>query len=206
MKTFKTLLAVVFCTGSAFAHSNLITNGGFEEPAINSGWTFGHDPSGGWLGDHIEVWASGFLGVDSYEGEGHAELNAHPYHSDEWRIYQTFDTVLGNLYEVSFAYRARQSHSESFLFEIFDDESSQTIVETMDSHVRGTWNYYSDTFRGTGEKTTIQFTSITPEQGTLGNFLDAVSVTQVPVPGVPALLCAGLIGLQLSRRRYPLGS
>ncbi|GAB5413451.1 MAG: hypothetical protein Cons2KO_10540 [Congregibacter sp.] len=202
MKALKYLLATALLSGSGFAHSNLIINGGFEHHNIASGWTYGPDTSGGWQGGNIEVWASGFNGVESFEGDNHAELNAHSnsQQSDAWMIYQSFNTVQGGLYEVGFAYRARRNHAESCLFELLDENMNAILSGTMDQHEKEGWSTYANSFRATGDTKTIRFTSITPEAGTVGNFLDAVSVTQVPVPAVPSLMLAGLLGFGLSRR------
>jgi hypothetical protein len=189
---------------SSIAQGNLITNGGFESPNIGSGWTYGQDP-GGWQGDNIEVWASGFQGVNSYEGTQHGELNAHPNDGTSWSIYQSFQTTLNALYDISFAYSARRNSSEAFLFSLADNTST-IFNETIDDHDTGQWSLFSDGFVGTGNMMTLRFTSITPDSGTLGNFLDAVSVVSVPggnvpEPGIISLLAAGLLMMGFSRRR-----
>lgn len=203
MRKLKVLIASTLLSASGLAHSNLIVNGGFEHWDINKGWKYGTDPSdGGWEGDNIEVWATGFLGVDSFEGEQHGELNAHYSRrekQDGFSIHQSFETMAGYRYDVKFAYRARRNHNESFLFDIFDDNTS-IISEVMDQHITGEWSHYSSSFWGTGEETTLSFTALTPKRGTVGNFLDAVSVTAVPTPSVLALMVAGIAGFGLSRR------
>ena len=199
MKTLKVLIATALLSASGLAHSNLIVNGGFEDHTITSGWTYGPDASGGWEGDNLEIWATGFLNVVSYEGMRHAELNAHPHHQDVWSIYQSFDTVVGQLYEVSFAYRARRNDSEKFRFEIIDGTS--LIDEVMHEHHTNDWSVFNDTFIGTGNPTKLKFTSIYPYAGTVGNFIDDVSVTSVPAPSVLALMCGGIVGFGLSRIR-----
>ena len=200
MKRFQLFAAVCMLAASGFAYGNLIVNGGFESPDITSGWTYGTDPTGGWQGDNIEVWASGFLGVDSYEGNQHGELNAHAYDGTAWSIYQSFDSVLAEVYDISFAYRARRSNSE--VFRVTLQDSSGTILDQLvDDHVTGQWNYFADSFLGTGNEMTLTFTSVTPRAGTVGNFLDAVEVTNVPEPSTLALFGVGLAGLGYRSRR-----
>jgi hypothetical protein len=185
---------------SGFAHSNLIVNGGFELPGITSGWSYGSDPSGGWQGDNIEVWASGYLGVDSYEGNQHGELNAHAYDGTAWSIYQSFDTVLSEMYDISFAYRARRNSSEAFRVTL--EDSSGTILDRLvDDHVTGQWSSFADSFQGTGNDMTLTFTSVIPTAGTVGNFLDAVEVTHVPEPSTMALFAVGIVGLGFGARQ-----
>jgi hypothetical protein len=200
MNKYKLFSAIFLLTASGIAHGNLIVNGGFESPDINSGWTFGTDPSGGWKGDNIEVWASGFNGVASYEGNQHGELNAHPYDGTPWTIYQSFETILNELYDISFAYRARSSDSEAFQFSLVDS-SSIVFDKTIDDHVTGKWDHFSGSFWGTGNQMTLTFTSINPGAGTVGNFLDAVKVASVPEPAIISLFGVGLVGLGFVRRR-----
>jgi hypothetical protein len=200
MTKYQLFSAIFLLTISGTAHSNLIANGGFESPNINSGWTYADDTSDGWQGDNIEVWASGFNGVTSYEGNQHGELNAHPYDQTSWEIYQSFETILNELYDISFAYSARSNDSEAFKFSLVDG-TDNVLAETIDDHVTGKWNYFSDSFYGTGNEMKLTFTSVTPETGTVGNFLDAIEVVSVPEPGMISLFGAGLVGFGFVRRR-----
>lgn len=211
MKLFN-LVAAVALSASSIANATLITNGGFEDPNISSGWTYLSDAPGGWEGDNIEVWASGFNGVNSYEGTQHGELNAHPYDGTSFSIYQSFATTENALYDVSLAYRARSSNNESFRLELFTgafDSKTHLIDIILDSQLN-TWNTYFDSFYGNGSETYLMLTSIVPDTGTVGNFIDAVSVTEfqdssdvpeVSEPATLALLGLGLAGLAGARRK-----
>ena len=202
---FASLVAATALSGASQA--NLITNGGFESPDIESGWTFLQDSDPGWEGDNIEVWQTGFNGVNSYEGTQHGELNAHPVSADGFSIYQSFETVAGQSYDLTFAYQARRSNDEAFQLKLFtgdvDITSSYDFTsgfnQEMNDHVMGSWSVYNNSFIGTGETTTLMFTSINPNSGTVGNLLDGISVT-VPEPGSIALLSIGILGLGAARR------
>lgn len=204
--TLKTLVAApLLSILLAFsANASLLTNGDFESPGIASGWTFATPGADGWQGDNIEVWASGFNGVTSYEGTQHGELNAHPYDGTVFSIYQTFATTLNFWYDYSLAYRARSSSNESFRLEIFTGDliNRDSIVNMIfDDHVTTEWSTFAGGFTGSGEKTYIMLTSVNPDTGTVGNFIDAVVVNEVSEPTALMLLGLGLAGLAFVRRR-----
>jgi len=188
------LFAGLLLVGSA--HANLIVNGGFEDNVIADGnWNwFPSSSVNGWEGSNIEIWHNLF-GIASAEGQQHAELNADGGNSGVWSIFQKFATVVGQSYDVSFAYRARES-SDLFNFTVGSINSNFTNSDTTQ------WKIFSSSFVATSTLTTLTFTSL--NAGTLGNLLDDVKVNarvNVSESGTLALFAIGLLGLGLVRRK-----
>jgi hypothetical protein len=193
-----------FCAASA--NANLIVNGGFEDSPTGSalggggGWKY-YDANDvpGWSGSNLELW--GTLGIKSYEGDYHAELNSHGQNQNDgaWSISQTFDTITGQSYDLFFAYGARLADAggsiESFSVQV------DGLYYVLDDHVVGDWNTYSDSFIADGNTATLTFSSISQKRWTYGNFLDDVRVSAVPEPSALALLALGFVGLGVSRKK-----
>lgn len=182
---------------AASAQANLIVNGGFEDNTVAAGnWSyFSSSAVNGWDGSNLEIW-NNFGGVVAPEGNQHAELNAHPYTGGVFSIYQSFATVVGQIYDVSFFYSARESANESFHFSV------GTLATLINDHTVGTWNQFTGSFVANSNFSTITFT--TTDNSTVGNFLDAVVVTtrtSVDEASSLMMLAIGMLGLVLVRRK-----
>jgi hypothetical protein len=209
-RTLGTLFALVFSvTLSTTASANLVVNGSFEAPDIPDNSWSGLNPGSvpGWLADpaNVEIWDS-LNGVVSAEGEQHAELNSGG--TGPFNLWQSFDTVAGQLYTFSFAHRARVANAnEQFGAALFDGQitaltgfdAATLIYDSGVINNTSDWTYVSVGFVAVSDLTTLAFKSINPE-GTVGNFIDDVSVV-VSAPATLGLFSLMLAGFVAARRR-----
>jgi hypothetical protein len=202
LKAFITIS--LFCAAIP-ASANLIINGGFEDAPVKDGkwaWYYSSDVNG-WEGSNIEIW-NNFRIFSAVEGTNLAELNAHPSNGSAFSIFQTFDTTVGSIYDLSFFYGARVSNNESFRLNLYAADNTEMLSEIIDDHEVKKWSFYSNSFKATSDSTTLMFTSVFPESATVGNFLDDISViasstnnrdlaTDVPEPSTIFLAGFGLL-------------
>lgn len=193
---FTIVCAILF---SSAAQANLIKNGGFEDIDVpDRSWRYFSQgtPNLAWQGSNVEIWDSLF-GFEAAEGEQYGELNAHP-NQGQFSIYQTFDTVAGGIYDLSFNYSARRNNKNE-QFEVSAGDFSQVLT----SNIRFNWQDFATEFTALSDTTTITFTAL--NRGTLGNLIDNIVITQnrlpIPEPELIFPLTFALLFLLL-RARY----
>jgi hypothetical protein len=116
---------------------------------------------------------------------------------------QTFDTVPGTSYTVSFFVTAQQlgSGPQSYSAQAFDG-AANLGSESASIPVALNWVGHSFSFVATGASSTLRFTDTSSgsEAFFINWALDNVAVSGVPEPAVPVLLAVGLAALTFIRR------
>ncbi|MBV1919596.1 MAG: DUF642 domain-containing protein [Pseudomonadales bacterium] len=206
MKIFSRLVSATLFTAiiSTTAHATLIENGSFE----NIGESIaidGYGSSSSWqiysslpsweASQSMEIWTNDFI-VPAYDGSNVLELNAHPASTGGiFSIHQSFETVVGQEYELFFAGRKRHANSdEAFMVSVAG------LTDSIFNQAWGTWTEYSYGFTATSALSTLTFTSLDGGRDTTGNIFDAISVTSVPEPDSIALFLLGCVGLGFQRK------
>ena len=220
--------AVVFSVPMFFLCTSLasagLINAGFEYGQANNTWGDHSDasisPAGGWLTtepDHkVEVWGSGYSGVNAYDGTNFAELNANAVGA----LYQSTSGIQsGDVVDYHFAHRGRLG-VDTMELKITDTKTGVVLFAHQYSDGNQAWGFYSGSFtvgNNVASTDSIQFSyvSISAAGGsaTYGNFLDDAdfgvginSTSQsspVPEPSSFALLGLGVLSLVVGvyRRR-----
>lgn len=179
-------------------------NGGFEQgPAVGApGFTAvaGGDATSipGWtvFGDSIDYiggyWqpAAGVRSID---------LNG----AGQGGIRQTFDTVAGQSYLVTFALSGNPEGGPTVKTVLTTASGGATQTSTFDttglSRANMGWRSYSYSFTAGGAMTTLSFASA--DAGAYGPALDSVNVSAIPEPAIWAMMLFGFFGLSFAVRR-----
>jgi len=217
--TFRCVLfaASAFVTlGTATSANAGLINPGFEYGQPTGSYADYNDasiaPSGGWYTtetDHqIEVWGSGYSGVQAYQGSNFVELNANAVGT----LYQTVKGIqTGYVVDYHFAHRGRLGN-DTMQLDITDLTTGTSLFSQQYTDGKNAWGFYSGNLTvgaGIAATDTVKFayTSVSAAGGnpTIGNFLDSadfgVGVNNVPEPTSLAIFGVGLTGLIVARRR-----
>jgi hypothetical protein len=199
--------------------AELLTNGGFENigagatPESWGGLTY--YPDGTHPGNvALPGWTVESGSVDLTQTTslwGPADTGTYSLDINGWDagvISQTFNTLAGRTYTVSYAYsRNAAGAPDPAIATLAVGGVTQTITAFNDQSLFGTpynmrWQTGGFSFVGTGSPTTIRLSAVTPGNG--GVFFDSVSVQGgVPEPAAWALMIFGfgLTGATLRARR-----
>lgn len=204
----KLLLATALAVALPVAASAApFVNGGFEDgPAIGAlGFTTvaGGDSTSipGWtvFGDSVDVIGGYWTPAG---GARSIDLNG----GNTGGIRQTFDTVAGQSYLVTFALAGNPEGGPTVKTVLTTATGGTTQTSTFDTTGRSRtdmgWRSYTYSFTAGGAQTTLSFASA--DAGAYGPALDAVTVSAIPEPAIWAMMLFGFFGLSFAvRRRDP---
>lgn len=199
----KLIAAALAAALPATAHAAAFINGDFEiGPAVGGvGYTTvagGSTAITGWTvtGNSVDYIGSYW---QANTGTHSIDLNG----GGQGGIQQTFDTVAGQTYNVSFALAGNPDGLPTTKTVL--TTASGGVTQNSTFNAAGTtrtamgWRNYSYSFTAAGNSTTLSFASADP--GAYGAALDSVRVTAVPEPAIWAMMLFGFFGLSFAVRR-----
>lgn len=170
---------------------NLIENGSFEEPVLETNWNVFNSDATGWETEWVNTYDGqpdeGLLEIQqiesAQEGSQYAELDS------DWtgpggtsgekagvKISQTIETIVGQEYTIKFYVKSRPGTLPyNNVMELGIAHSNGPVGGYMIYAEDGPWQEYVQTFTAQSNETTISF-AYAGTENSLGMFLDNVSV------------------------------
>jgi hypothetical protein len=192
---------VLLAGSSAWAATNLITDGDFSSPNQSGGWTIYYPGTNGWAstnGDGVEIGTSPIYGLPCVNAScQNLEIDANNFDT----IGQTISGLTaGASYTLSFLYGGRTSGGPDALDVYFDGAHLTTASGSV-----GVWTPYSFTVAPTGSTADLVF--VAQNLGGLpsyGNEITNASLTAAPEASTWAMMALGFAGLGFAafRKRH----
>jgi hypothetical protein len=198
-------LSIAVLPGLALAGSNLIDNGSFEANAQAAGsWSIAANLTD-WIGGANGIELRNDVAGTAFDGSNFVELDTTANSS----MSQSFATVVGRTYELSFAYAARPDNKGAASNGISWSAGDHSNI-VFGTNTDTAWTVVNTSFVATSTKTTLSFAAVGISDS-YGTSLDDVSVTmapelratvhELPEPGGYALVFAGLFAMGAASRR-----
>ncbi|WP_282015825.1 HYR domain-containing protein [Marinifilum flexuosum] len=177
-----------------------IENWTFNEPVLTQDWKV-YSTVNGWSSTPhgIEIWRSGFLGVDTPDGGQFCELNSNGANT----MFQDIDVNPGAEMVWAVTYRYRNSSSEKVMLQIGPDATSLVDVALIQNNHGDAWVVHSGSYTVPsslpGGKVRFQIKTVSPSSSS-GNLIDGIQFYSVnsdvePPQFIKATLPANTIDL-----------
>jgi hypothetical protein len=186
------LLASPLLAGAA---TNLVSNGSFEANAQGqASWS---------IRNTLDGWNVGGLGVELRNGVSGGALDGSNFieldtTGNSW-ISQSFATVAGQTYLLSFSY-AQRPDNKGVASNGIAWSAGSVSQAVVGQDLSTAWTTVNSSFVATGTSTTLSFSAL-GSSDSYGTSLDKISVSAVPEPQTYALMLAGLAAVGLIARR-----
>lgn len=201
------LILVALLASTGIVSANLISNSGFESPAIGPYWTTLYSVPGWTLDDgQIEYQLQNTVGLTPFEGMQYAELD--PTHNV--RISQIINVKGGTTYDIAFAQscRADDPALPSKLGVYVDNALLGQTSCTVASRTNQAWAIHSYSFKPAADAAVKITFADEGRSDSYGVLLDEVTVDAEPTPVpefptflVPLTFIVGLLGVVLISRK-----
>ena len=186
------LASLTVACAAAPASANLLQNGSFENALSAADWNIVGNAVRTDKSPYPFIASDGFWAINFNSGDS----------TPNGVLSQTFSTVAGQQYDLSFAFGkwAFGGGTASLQVEVISGGAvvlDQLVSDSTGSEGAEVWNSYQFAFTATDASTTLRFTDRSNATASFDTILDNVVV--VPAPGAAALLAVG--GLLAGRRR-----
>lgn len=204
LKTAIALSALPVCFSAIPTHAaELVANGGFEQPVLNSG-TFGYFASipswsllPGSKGNGIEI--QNTAAGNAFEGKQLVELDSNGVTG----IFQDLFTTVGETYQLKFAFSPRPGVAQNLMNIYWGGNLVDALSANGVGLTNPNWQVFTYNLTASNAVTRLSFDNLNEVSDTLGSYVDGVSVSAaVPEPtSILGVLAFGSWGAARRLRR-----